>query len=174
MLGEYAVQWLRDRGYRAIQFNAVVSTNVAAVALWRSLGFEVVGTLPRAFRLPDGSWSDLLVMYLDLAGVPVPDHVRAPGRDDAVPGRIAVAPAAARVFLRYGWSGTTVKVIAAEAGLGTDEVRARYGDKADLLILAMRHSGAPGHPDLPEAFRAGVRGREAAPAPRRVRARPDP
>ena len=70
MLGEYAVEWHRVHGFAAIQFNAVVSTNTAAVALWRSLGFETIGTVPGAFRLPDGgrgtSYADLLVMYLDL------------------------------------------------------------------------------------------------------------
>ena len=65
-LGEHVVQWHRDAGFRAIQFNAVVETNTAAVALWRSLGFEVVGTVPGAFRRPDGSSADLHVMFLDL------------------------------------------------------------------------------------------------------------
>ncbi|MEO5653855.1 MAG: GNAT family N-acetyltransferase [Marmoricola sp.] len=65
-LGECAVDWHRKAGFRAIQFNAVVSSNHPAVALWRSLGFEVVGTVPEAFELPDGSRVALLVMYLDL------------------------------------------------------------------------------------------------------------
>jgi GNAT superfamily N-acetyltransferase len=65
-LGEYAVAWHRDHGFRGIQFNAVVSTNTVAVSLWKSLGFEVVGTVPAAFRLPDSSYADLYVMYLDL------------------------------------------------------------------------------------------------------------
>ncbi|HEY0636205.1 MAG TPA: GNAT family N-acetyltransferase [Pseudonocardiaceae bacterium] len=38
------------RGYRAMQFNAVVETNTAAVALWTSLGFSIIGTVPAAFR----------------------------------------------------------------------------------------------------------------------------
>ena len=65
-LGEYVVEWHRREGFRAIQFNAVVATNHAAVALWRSLGFQVVGTVPEAFELPDGSLVALLVMHLDL------------------------------------------------------------------------------------------------------------
>jgi GNAT superfamily N-acetyltransferase len=65
-LGEHAVAWHRDHGFRGIQFNAVVATNTAAVSLWRSLGFEVVGTLPGAFRLPDSTYVDLLVMHLAL------------------------------------------------------------------------------------------------------------
>jgi GNAT superfamily N-acetyltransferase len=48
-LGRYAVEWARSAGYRSMQFNAVVETNVAAVSLWRSLGFEVLTTVPEAF-----------------------------------------------------------------------------------------------------------------------------
>ena len=40
----------------------MVSTNTAAVALWRSLGFAIVGTIPEAFRLPDGRLVDLYAM----------------------------------------------------------------------------------------------------------------
>jgi L-amino acid N-acyltransferase YncA len=69
-MGEYAVEWHRANGFAAIQFNAVVSTNTAAVRLWQSLGFETIGTLPDAFRLPDveggSSYADLHVMYLRL------------------------------------------------------------------------------------------------------------
>jgi ribosomal protein S18 acetylase RimI-like enzyme len=54
-------------GFRAIQFNFVVAANVRAVALWRSLGYTIVGTLPGAFVLPDGSASDVFVMYLALS-----------------------------------------------------------------------------------------------------------
>jgi GNAT superfamily N-acetyltransferase len=65
-LGEYVVQWHRDQGYRGIQFNAVVETNTAAVRLWRSLGFEIVGTVPGAFRSPTHGYVGLHVMYLFL------------------------------------------------------------------------------------------------------------
>lgn len=65
-LGEHVVQWHRDHGYAGIQFNAVVETNVAAVALWRSLGFEVVGTVPGAFRSPARGRVGLHVMFLSL------------------------------------------------------------------------------------------------------------
>lgn len=68
VLGEHVVAWHRDAGYTAIQFNAVVDTNAAAVALWRSLGFDVVGRVPGAFRRPGGEAADLLVMHLDLTG----------------------------------------------------------------------------------------------------------
>jgi ribosomal protein S18 acetylase RimI-like enzyme len=57
----------RRDGYRAMQFNFVVSTNVRAVGLWTSLGFNTVGRLPLAFRLPTGEYVDALVMYRPLA-----------------------------------------------------------------------------------------------------------
>ena len=66
-LATYVVGWHRDRGYRGIQFNAVVETNTAAVALWQSLGFEIVGTVPGAFDHPTHGYVGLHVMYLDLA-----------------------------------------------------------------------------------------------------------
>ena len=65
-LAQYAVDWHRAQGFHAIQFNAVVSTNTAAIRLWQSLGFEIVGTVPEAFRLPSGEYADLHVMHLAL------------------------------------------------------------------------------------------------------------
>ncbi len=54
-------------GYRGIQFNAVVKANRPAVHLWRSLGFQIVGTVPEAFDHPDEGLIGLHVMYLRLA-----------------------------------------------------------------------------------------------------------
>lgn len=65
-LGDYVLAWHREQGFRGIQFNAVVETNVAGVRLWRSLGFEVVGTVPGAFRSPSSGYVGLQVMYLSL------------------------------------------------------------------------------------------------------------
>jgi len=48
-LGRYAVDWARTAGYYGMQFNAVVETNTVAVSLWRSLGFEILATVPEAF-----------------------------------------------------------------------------------------------------------------------------
>lgn len=62
-LGDHVLEQARTDGFRAMQFNAVVETNVGAVALWRSLGLEVMTTLPEAFRLPDGRYVGLHVMY---------------------------------------------------------------------------------------------------------------
>lgn len=62
-LGEYVLEWARGAGYRAMQFNAVVETNAAAVALWRSLGFTVVGTVPAAFEHPRHGLVGLHIMH---------------------------------------------------------------------------------------------------------------
>jgi L-amino acid N-acyltransferase YncA len=62
-VGEHVIAWARERGFRAIQFNAVVETNQAAVALWRSLGFEVLATVPEAFDHPRHGYVGLLIMH---------------------------------------------------------------------------------------------------------------
>lgn len=56
----------RARGYRAMQFNFVVSTNERAVRLWQSMGFAIVGTLPHAFDHPRQGFVDALVMFKTL------------------------------------------------------------------------------------------------------------
>ena len=56
----------RERGFRAMQFNFVVSTNDRAVHLWQSFGFEIVGRLPKAFAHPILGFVDALVMYRQL------------------------------------------------------------------------------------------------------------
>lgn len=62
-LGEYVLAWAAQAGYRSMQFNAVVETNTAAVALWRSLGFEIIGTVPEAFDHPVHGLVGLHVMW---------------------------------------------------------------------------------------------------------------
>jgi GNAT superfamily N-acetyltransferase len=62
-LGEYALQWAREAGYRGIQFNAVVETNTAAVRLWQSLGFQLIGTVPGSFNHPKHGLVGLHVMF---------------------------------------------------------------------------------------------------------------
>ncbi len=60
---QHSLEHARSRGYRAMQFNFVVSTNERAVRLWQSLGFEIVGRLPLAFRHPVCGFVDAFVMY---------------------------------------------------------------------------------------------------------------
>ena len=62
-MGEAALELASELGYLAMQFNIVVSTNEPAIRLWRSLGFEIVGTVPEGFRLTDGRFVDHHVMY---------------------------------------------------------------------------------------------------------------
>ncbi len=65
-LGEEMVRWAREEGYAGVQFNAVVETNEAAVHLWRSLGFDIIGTVPGAFIHPEHGPVGLHVMFLPL------------------------------------------------------------------------------------------------------------
>ncbi len=60
---EHSLEHARSRGYRAMQFNFVVSTNERAVRLWQRLGFEIVGRLPDAFQHPANGYVDALVMF---------------------------------------------------------------------------------------------------------------
>ncbi len=63
----HSLERAKERGFRAMQFNFVVSTNERAVRLWSSLGFEIVGILPGAFQQPGRGFVDALVMYRELA-----------------------------------------------------------------------------------------------------------
>jgi len=62
----HSLEHARHRGFRAMQFNFVVSTNQRALRLWESFGFETVGKLPGAFRHPELGDVDALVMYRTL------------------------------------------------------------------------------------------------------------
>ena len=63
-LAEHALAWAREAGFAAMQFNYVVSTNTAAVALWKDLGFVIAGTLPEGFEhRPLGRRVDVFVMH---------------------------------------------------------------------------------------------------------------
>jgi hypothetical protein len=53
-------------GFRAMQFNFVISTNSPAIRLWQELGFNIVGTLPAAFHHPEKGYVDVYVMYRSL------------------------------------------------------------------------------------------------------------
>jgi GNAT superfamily N-acetyltransferase len=66
VLGKYVIGEARRFGFRAMQFNAVVATNSRAISLWESLGFSIVGTVPRAFRHSTEGLVSVHVMYRDL------------------------------------------------------------------------------------------------------------
>ena len=65
-LGEKVVAQSKVDGYRAIQFNAVVETNTRAVGLWKSLGFEVLATVPEGFDHPEHGFVGFHIMFLKL------------------------------------------------------------------------------------------------------------
>jgi ribosomal protein S18 acetylase RimI-like enzyme len=65
-MGEHALHEARRLGFRAMQFNFVVSTNASAIRLWQQLGFKIVGTLPGAFRHADKGFVDALIMFRSL------------------------------------------------------------------------------------------------------------
>ncbi len=56
----------RRRGFRAMQFNLVISTNLRALHLWQSCGFEIVGRLPGAFDHPAQGYVDALILFQTL------------------------------------------------------------------------------------------------------------
>jgi ribosomal protein S18 acetylase RimI-like enzyme len=62
----HSIGHARARGFRAMQFNFVVSSNEQAVRLWQSCGFEIVGRLPGAFDHPRLGYVDALVMFRTL------------------------------------------------------------------------------------------------------------
>ena len=62
----YVMDEARRHGFSAIQFNSVVATNTAAIKLWESLGFEIVGTVPDAFRHRTAGLTAVHVMYRSL------------------------------------------------------------------------------------------------------------
>ncbi len=75
-LAEETLRWATAQGYGAMQFNAVVETNMAAVTLWQHLGFRIIGTAPGAFRSKKHGPVGLHMMFTELTG------------PDADPGRV--------------------------------------------------------------------------------------
>lgn len=63
---EHSLEQVRARGFKAMQFNFVVSTNDRAVHLWQSFGFEILARLPLAFHHPMRGYVDALVMFRTL------------------------------------------------------------------------------------------------------------
>jgi L-amino acid N-acyltransferase YncA len=78
-MGEHCLSEAHRLGYRAVQFNFVVSTNRSAVRLWERLGFKIVGTLPGAFRHRTRGFVDAFVMFRSLDGAEPGAAPDAPG-----------------------------------------------------------------------------------------------
>lgn len=66
----HALDTARGLGFRAMQFNFVVSTNTRAVQTWQRAGFDIVGRLPQAFHHPQDGYVDALVMFRALGAEP--------------------------------------------------------------------------------------------------------
>ncbi len=62
-MGRHALSEAKSIGYRAMQFNYVISTNVRAVRLWKRLGFSVIGVAPRAFLHSGRGYVDVYIMH---------------------------------------------------------------------------------------------------------------
>ena len=56
----------KELGFGILQFNAVVASNTAALALYKSLGFTQLGVIPKGFRLKDGNYEDIIPHYIKL------------------------------------------------------------------------------------------------------------
>jgi L-amino acid N-acyltransferase YncA len=65
-MAEHCLSEARRLGFRAMQFNFVISTNTPAIRLWQGLGFNIVGTSPSAFRHPQKGYVDVYIMYRSL------------------------------------------------------------------------------------------------------------
>jgi ribosomal protein S18 acetylase RimI-like enzyme/8-oxo-dGTP pyrophosphatase MutT (NUDIX family) len=111
-LGLHALREARAQGYDAMQFNFVVSTNRRAVTLWQSLGFTIVGTLPKAFRHGSLGLVDAYVMHRFLDDI-VLTFGHPPADDTAV-----VRPSAYAVIREKPRQDETARIAL---------VRARYG-----------------------------------------------
>ena len=60
---EHSQKTAIDMGYKAMQFNFVVATNIGAIRIWNRMGFDTVGRLPMAFNHATRGYVDVLVMY---------------------------------------------------------------------------------------------------------------
>lgn len=65
-LCEHSIQYAKDKGFKGIQFNVVVSTNKIAVELWEKLGFRIIGTTPKGFRHKNSGYVDTYIMFREL------------------------------------------------------------------------------------------------------------
>ena len=63
---EHSLDFAKQAGYYGIQFNIVVSTNHAAVHVWKKFGFKIIGTTPKGFRHPELGLVDTYIMFKKL------------------------------------------------------------------------------------------------------------
>ena len=65
-MAKYSLNKAKELGFQAIQFNYVIASNIAAVNLWKKLEFEIIGTIPNAFKGVKFDYSDVYIMYKEL------------------------------------------------------------------------------------------------------------
>ena len=65
-LVKYCIVIGKEKGYRILQFNAVVASNIHALHLYHRLGFIKLGVIPQGFKLPDGTYEDIIPHYITL------------------------------------------------------------------------------------------------------------
>jgi len=65
-LALHSISTAKELGYKAMQFNFVVSTNKAAVNLWQSVGFKIIGTIPQGFNHKVLGYVDAYIMFREL------------------------------------------------------------------------------------------------------------
>lgn len=63
---KHSIRFATEQGYRGMQFNVVVSTNEAAIHLWKKIGFKIIGVTPKGFRHPMLGPVDTFIMFKDL------------------------------------------------------------------------------------------------------------
>lgn len=63
MLVKHCLEMAHEKGFRILQFNAVVEANIHAIHLYERLGFVQLGTVEGGFRMPDGSYEDIILFY---------------------------------------------------------------------------------------------------------------
>lgn len=66
LLCEHSISYAKEQRYLGIQFNMVISTNTAAVALWKKYGFQIIGTTPKGFRHASLGYVDTYIMFKSL------------------------------------------------------------------------------------------------------------
>jgi len=65
-MGEFSLAEARRLGYKAMQFNIVIKSNVRAVHLWQNLGFKIIGEIPDAFNHKQNGLTNAYIMYRKL------------------------------------------------------------------------------------------------------------
>ena len=65
-LVKHSIVQAKAEGFRVLQFNAVVASNVHALRLYKRLGFTAMTEVPGGFRLPDGTYENIIPHYIVL------------------------------------------------------------------------------------------------------------